>query len=130
MHKYHYGARWFGGSRDMMNREMRRRQNIKGGMGMNGRLGDSLAWAETEVRLDNASGRWAGINPLHLAPADAGRGAGGADQHGVRGALPIGGAGARVLTHGLLLQRVWGPERTGEGSLLRNVVRKLRRKLG
>ena len=36
----------------------------------------------------------------------------------------------RVLTHGLLLQRVWGPERVGEGSLLRNVVRKLRRKLG
>ena len=36
----------------------------------------------------------------------------------------------RVLTHGLLLQRVWGPERTGEGSLLRNVVRKPRRKLG
>ena len=36
----------------------------------------------------------------------------------------------RVLTHGLLLQRVWGPERGGEGSLLRNVVRKLRRKLG
>ena len=36
----------------------------------------------------------------------------------------------RVLTHGPLLQRVWGPERMGEGSLLRNVVKKLRRKLG
>ena len=36
----------------------------------------------------------------------------------------------RVITHGLLIQRVWGPERGGEGSLLRNVVRKLRRKLG
>ena len=36
----------------------------------------------------------------------------------------------RVITHGLLIQRVWGPERVGEGSLLRNVVRKLRRKLG
>ena len=36
----------------------------------------------------------------------------------------------RVLTHGLLLQRVWGPERVGEGWLLRNVVNELRRKLG
>ena len=35
-----------------------------------------------------------------------------------------------VLTHGLLLQRVWGPERVGEGWLLRNVVKVLRRKLG
>ena len=37
---------------------------------------------------------------------------------------------ANVLTHGLLLQRVWGPERVGEGWLLRDVVKKLRRKLG
>ena len=36
----------------------------------------------------------------------------------------------RVLTHGLLLQRVWGPERVGEGRLLRDVVQRLRRKLG
>ena len=36
----------------------------------------------------------------------------------------------RVLTHGLLLQRVWGPEKVGEGWLLRNVVNRLRRKLG
>ena len=35
-----------------------------------------------------------------------------------------------VLTHGLLLRRVWGPEHVGEGWLLRNVVKKLRRKLG
>ena len=35
-----------------------------------------------------------------------------------------------MLTHGLLLRRVWGPERVGEGWLLRNVVKKLRRKLG
>ena len=35
-----------------------------------------------------------------------------------------------VLTHGLLLQRVWGPERVGEVWLLRDVVKKLRRKLG
>ena len=35
-----------------------------------------------------------------------------------------------VLTHSLLLQRVWGPERVGEGWLLRDVVKKLRRKLG
>ena len=36
----------------------------------------------------------------------------------------------KVLTHGLLLSRVWGPERATEGWLLRNVVKKLRRKLG
>ena len=36
----------------------------------------------------------------------------------------------RVLNHQVLLQRVWGPERLGEGSLLRNVVKKLRSKLG
>ena len=36
----------------------------------------------------------------------------------------------RVLTRGLLVGRVWGPERVGEGSLLRNVVKNLRRKLG
>ena len=35
-----------------------------------------------------------------------------------------------VLTHGLLLRRVWGPEHVGEGWLLRNVVKNLRRKLG
>ena len=36
----------------------------------------------------------------------------------------------RVLTHGQLLQRIWGPERTGEPGLVRNVVKRLRRKLG
>ena len=36
----------------------------------------------------------------------------------------------RVLSHSLLLQRVWGPERIGEGWLLRDVVKRLRRKLG
>ena len=35
-----------------------------------------------------------------------------------------------VLTHSQLLQRVWGPERVGEGWLLRDVVKKLRRELG
>ena len=35
-----------------------------------------------------------------------------------------------MLTHGLLLQRVWGPERVREVWLLRDVVKKLRRKLG
>ena len=35
-----------------------------------------------------------------------------------------------MLTHGLLIQRVWGPEKVGEGWLLRNVVNRLRRKLG
>ena len=35
----------------------------------------------------------------------------------------------RVLTHGVLLQRVWGPDRVGEASLLRDVVMRLRRKL-
>ena len=36
----------------------------------------------------------------------------------------------RVLTHDQLLQRVWGLERTGEPWLVREVVKRLRRKLG
>ena len=36
----------------------------------------------------------------------------------------------RVLTHDHLLQRVWGPERTGEPWQVREVVKRLRRKLG
>ena len=36
----------------------------------------------------------------------------------------------RVLTHDQLLQRVWGPERTGEPWLVREEVKRLRRKLG
>ena len=36
----------------------------------------------------------------------------------------------RVVTHNLLLQRVWGPERLGEPWLLRDVIKRLRRKLG
>ena len=36
----------------------------------------------------------------------------------------------RVLTHNVLLQRIWGPERTGEPWLLRDVVKRIRRKLG
>ena len=36
----------------------------------------------------------------------------------------------RVLTHAVLLQRVWGPEKVGEPWLVRNVVKRLRRKLG
>ena len=36
----------------------------------------------------------------------------------------------RVLTHTVLLQRVWGPERVGEAWLVRTVVKRLRRKLG
>ena len=36
----------------------------------------------------------------------------------------------RVLARDLLLQRVWGPERVGEGWLLRDVVKRLRRRLG
>ena len=36
----------------------------------------------------------------------------------------------RVLSHGLLLQRVWGPERVGEPWAIRDVVKRLRRKLG
>ena len=34
-----------------------------------------------------------------------------------------------MLTHGLLLQRVWGPERVGKGWLLGDVVKRVRRKL-
>ena len=36
----------------------------------------------------------------------------------------------RVLTHDQLLQRVWGPERTDEPWLVREVVKRLRSKLG
>ena len=36
----------------------------------------------------------------------------------------------RVLPHSLLLQRVWGPERVGEPWLVRDVVKRLRHKLG
>ncbi len=36
----------------------------------------------------------------------------------------------RTLTHTVLLQQVWGPERVGEAWLVRNVVKLLRRKLG
>ena len=36
----------------------------------------------------------------------------------------------RVLNHDVLLQRVWGPERVGESWLVRDVVKRLRRKLG
>ena len=36
----------------------------------------------------------------------------------------------RVLTHSVLLQRVWGPERVGEAWLVRDVVKRLRQKLG
>ena len=35
-----------------------------------------------------------------------------------------------MLTHDQLLQRVWDMERTGEPGLVRNVVKRLRRKLG
>ncbi len=36
----------------------------------------------------------------------------------------------RVLTHNVLLHRVWGPERVGEPWLVRDVIKRLRRKLG
>ena len=36
----------------------------------------------------------------------------------------------RVLSQAMLLLQVWGPERVGEGWLLRDVVKRLRRKLG
>ena len=36
----------------------------------------------------------------------------------------------RVLTHSVLLQRVWGPERVGEAWLVRDVVKRIRHKLG
>ncbi len=36
----------------------------------------------------------------------------------------------RVLTHNALLHRVWGPQRVGEPWLVRDVVKRLRRKLG
>ena len=36
----------------------------------------------------------------------------------------------RVLTHDQLLQRVWGPEYSGDAQLVRAIVKKVRRKLG
>jgi signal transduction histidine kinase/DNA-binding response OmpR family regulator len=36
----------------------------------------------------------------------------------------------RVMTHSALLHRVWGPERVGEPWLVRDVIKRLRRKLG
>ena len=36
----------------------------------------------------------------------------------------------RVLTHRVLLQRVWGPERIGEAWLVRDVVKRIRQKIG
>ena len=36
----------------------------------------------------------------------------------------------RVMTHDQLLRRVWGPEYSGDGHLVRVFVGKLRRKLG
>ena len=36
----------------------------------------------------------------------------------------------RVLTHDQILERVWGPEYTGDRYLVRSMVRRLRRKLG
>ncbi len=36
----------------------------------------------------------------------------------------------RVLSHNMLLHRVWGPERVGDSWLLRDVVKRLRGKLG
>ncbi len=36
----------------------------------------------------------------------------------------------RVLTHDQLLQRVWGPEYSGETGLVRSFIRNLRNKLG
>ena len=36
----------------------------------------------------------------------------------------------RVLTHNALLHRVWGPERVGQPWLIRDTVKRLRRKLG
>ena len=36
----------------------------------------------------------------------------------------------QVLTHGQLLQRVWGKGRAGDTGLVRTIVNRLRRKLG
>ena len=38
--------------------------------------------------------------------------------------------GGRVLTHNQLLRRVWGLADSGDGRLVRTVVKRLRRKLG
>jgi len=38
--------------------------------------------------------------------------------------------GPRALTHSVLLHRVWGPDRVGQPWLVRDVIKRLRRKLG
>ena len=59
-----------------------------------------------------------GGDPVHLTPTE----------YGLLSELSE-NAG-RVLSHDQLLQAVWGPERRGEHRLLRDVVKRLRRKLG
>ena len=52
------------------------------------------------------------------------------DDHGVLGVLPVGGAGSLGAEPRPAAPAGVGPERVGEGWLLRNVVKVLRRKLG
>ena len=67
---------------------------------------------------------------LRRTPGDRGRASGAVDRHRIRVAPPAFGQRGKVLTHDQLLQRVWSPERTHEPGLVRNVVKRLRRKLG
>ena len=57
-------------------------------------------------------------DPVHLTPTE----------YGLLYELSV-NAG-RVLNHDQLIQAVWGPERRGEHRLLRDVIKRLRRKLG
>ncbi len=57
-------------------------------------------------------------DPVHLTPTEYGL------------LCQLSENAGRVLSHDQLLQAVWGPERRGEHRLLRDVIKRLRRKLG
>ena len=72
---------------------------------------------ELDINHDERQAALAG-QTLHLTPTE----------YGLLYELAV-NAG-QTLTHDTLLRRVWGPERSGEPWLVREVVKRLRRKLG
>ena len=45
-------------------------------------------------------------------------------------AVALTGLEYQILTNHQLLQRVWGPDKTGDSGLVRSIIKRLRRKLG
>lgn len=80
--------------------------------------------------MDKASGRRTGINLLRRAQGGDGREPVDLTATVYVVLYQLAAQAPKVLTHGLLLQRVWVPEQVGEGWLPRDVVKELRRKLG